>query len=334
MTSKPGRSQLLLGKRQFNPNSPSEIHRGLQGLCSRGKGSPPPPPQKSNQAQIDPSCSLSSPEPLLPVLRHRLGDITWHAKETACHGQLGCLRKVGKHGAGRGGDATLQSALGLWSLRKRRTKMVARHGDRPAVWKQLLTRAAARGWRISRGFWPVHGKHSLQTALVEVRNRAAESRAVPRAPPPDSMGLTGNRSEGEGVGEKTTSSYGLCWHKETGCRGLGLKAALQSLGKRAARSQNCCKREGSRILAPPSLSGSACCAHPTPKQEHASGLQVRGSMLLLCWEPSTGATEKRAPLTCRSVWCRMMFSCLLTLETAGAAVGDKAACCCSLCSIS
>lgn len=30
----------------------------------------------------------------------------------------------------------------------------------------------------------------------------------------------------------------------------------------------------------------------------------------------------------------MMFSCLLTLETAGAAVGDKAACCCSLCSIS
>lgn len=204
----------------------------------------------------------------------------------------------------------------------------------PGSLEAAADRAAARGWRISHGFWPVRRKHSLQIALIEVRNWAAESRAVLQVPPPDSMGLTGDRSEGEGVGEKTTSSYGLCWHKEMGCRGLGLKAALQSLGKRAARSQNCCKREGSRILAPPTLSGSAHCAHPTPKQEHASGLQVRGSMLLLCWEPSTGATEERAPLTCRSVWCRMMFSCLLTLETAGAAVGDKAACCCSLCSIS
>lgn len=38
--------------------------------------------------------------------------------------------------------------------------------------------------------------------------------------------------------------------------------------------------------------------------------------------------------TCRSAWCRIMLSALLTLGTVWAALGDRAACCWSLCSIS
>lgn len=38
--------------------------------------------------------------------------------------------------------------------------------------------------------------------------------------------------------------------------------------------------------------------------------------------------------TCRSAWCRIMLSALLTLGTVWAALGDSAACCWSLCSIS
>lgn len=43
---------------------------------------------------------------------------TWHAKEATWHRQLGCLRKVGKHGTGRCGYAPLEAALWLWSLPK------------------------------------------------------------------------------------------------------------------------------------------------------------------------------------------------------------------------
>lgn len=42
--------------------------------------------------------------------------LTWHAEEAPWHRQLGGLCKVGKHGPGRGGDAALEAALGLWSL--------------------------------------------------------------------------------------------------------------------------------------------------------------------------------------------------------------------------
>lgn len=44
---------------------------------------------------------------------------TWHAKEATWHRQLGGLCEVGKHGPGRSGYATLEAALGLWSLSKR-----------------------------------------------------------------------------------------------------------------------------------------------------------------------------------------------------------------------
>ena len=58
-------------------------------------------------------CILIS-QSLRKVLRSIL--LTWHTKEATWHRQLGCLCEVGKHGTGRCGYATLEAALGLWSL--------------------------------------------------------------------------------------------------------------------------------------------------------------------------------------------------------------------------
>ena len=157
MTSEPGRSHFFnLGSSNLTQTPPPKSAEVRRASAAGGRETPRSPSAcaggntlpsskiKPGTDQPRPALRLA-PSPILPVLRHGWGNVTWHAEETARHGQLGCLRKVGKHGAGRGGDATLQSALGLRSLRKRKTKMVGRHRDRPAVWKQSLTELQPEG---------------------------------------------------------------------------------------------------------------------------------------------------------------------------------------------
>lgn len=296
--------------------------------CAGGNMASPFPKTKPGTERPAPPRPPSSPKPRAPA---RSGDVTWHAEETARHGQLGCLRKVGKHGAGRGGDATLQSALGLRSLRKRRTKMVRRHRAHPAAWKQSLMKrqpedeesAVVFGRYVENAVW-IRSRRGTSSGS-RVRGRAAGS-------------PTGRHRIGRGGIPKGRGGRGdqqqlwLCWREEMGC--LGLKATLHTQEKGQPDPKAALRGKAAGMLAAPSSSASACCAHPAPNRERVSGLQARGCVLRLGREPSAGAAEERAPRTCRSVWCRMMFSCLLTLETAGAAVGDKAACCCSRCSIS
>lgn len=279
--------------------------------------------------------SPSAPEPHPSRCPGAAGDGTWHAEETARHRELGCLRKVGKHGAGRGGDATLQSALGLRSLRKKRTKTVGRHQDRPSGLEAVADAAAARVGRINGDFWPVRGKCSLQIppggvlgsrvwavlgfSLLDggIRGEGWERRPA---------AATGSMVGIRGEGWETSSSYGLRWGEEMGCGGLGVKVPRKKGTPPYSPQQK--GRPEPRAAA--GGEGAGCSHLPPPRASCPPHAEVTGCRPF----PIAGAREEAAPLTCRSVWCRMMFSCLLTLETAGAVVGDKAACCCSLCSIS
>lgn len=94
---------------------------------------------------------------LRKVLRSTL--LTWHSKEATWHRQLGCLCKVGKHGTGRCGYATLEAALGLWSLQwwgdswsqlshdGRFKEEVKIWEYRRAVWFQKKGQVGINGWQ-------------------------------------------------------------------------------------------------------------------------------------------------------------------------------------------
>jgi len=150
--AQPGRAQRLPRKQRFHPKPPSEIGGGKRRDAAQPGKKPPAP--RTNPGPARPAQPRAPRSPRSGAAGVR----TWHAEETARHRQLGCLRKVGEHGAGGGGDAALQSALGLRSLRKRRRKKVGKVLGSPGSLEAVADGAAGGGRGIGRGFWPGRGK--------------------------------------------------------------------------------------------------------------------------------------------------------------------------------